>query len=509
MTNATSVLRSLVVYGLCLPLAVILGYLLATPLEYSTFAVVGVVLFVLTIPMFLRWHHPWLIAAWNMSAIVFFLPGRPPLWIALTAISLGILILQYTINRNVKFLNVPPVTRSLLFFTIVILITMRLTGGIGLRSMGSDTYGGKRYFMLLGAILGYFAITSRQIPLKRAGLYVTLFFLGSATTAVGTLAGKVGSSMNFLFLLFPIENVAQLENQYHDFTGLSRLVGLPFMSMGVFCAMLAKFGITGILDTRRPWRLLCLLFFTIAGMYGGFRSMLILLMLAFAIVFYLEGLTRTRMLPMVILGIALSGVLVAGFASKLPLSLQRSLAFLPLDLDPMAKLSANASSEWRLQMWRELTPQIPEYLIVGKGYSFKASDAVKLQDTSAGLEGTELVGDYHNGPLSVLLTFGIFGVIGFVWFLIAGLRVVQRNYQFGEPHLQRINTFIFAFYLTRIIIFFTVFGSLYSDMATFTGLVALSISLNGGVAKPEPLPEPKVAYNRFRLHPTARKPVGV
>src|SRR6516225_3165603 len=110
MTNATSVLRSLVVYGLCLPLAVILGYLLATPLENSTFAVVGVVLFVLTIPMFLRWHHPWLIAAWNMSAIVFFLPGRPPLWIALTAISLGILILQYTINRNVKFLNVPPVT---------------------------------------------------------------------------------------------------------------------------------------------------------------------------------------------------------------------------------------------------------------------------------------------------------------------------------------------------------------------------------------------------------------
>jgi hypothetical protein len=39
-----------------------------------------------------------------------------------------------------------------------------------------------------------------------------------------------------------------------------------------------------------------------------------------------------------------------------------------------------------------------------------------------------------------------------------------------------------AYFITRVIIFFFVFGSLYSDMAFFAGLVGLSVSLNGGVA---------------------------
>ncbi|HNR72473.1 MAG TPA: hypothetical protein PKI07_13160, partial [Verrucomicrobiota bacterium] len=78
MSNASALFRSLIVYGLCLPLAVALGYLLANPLDLTTVVVVGSLCFILMIPIFLRWHHVWLIAAWNMSAVVFFLPGRPP-----------------------------------------------------------------------------------------------------------------------------------------------------------------------------------------------------------------------------------------------------------------------------------------------------------------------------------------------------------------------------------------------------------------------------------------------
>ena len=36
MSNAPALFRSLLVYGLCLPLAVFLGYLLATPLDITT-----------------------------------------------------------------------------------------------------------------------------------------------------------------------------------------------------------------------------------------------------------------------------------------------------------------------------------------------------------------------------------------------------------------------------------------------------------------------------------------
>jgi hypothetical protein len=85
--------------------------------------------------------------------------------------------------------------------------------------------------------------------------------------------------------------------------------------------------------------------------------------------------------------------------------------------------------------------------------------------------------------LSVILPFGIFGAIAFVWLLAAGLRVVYENYQFGDPALHHINTFLFAWFVVRTIFFFTVFGSLHSDLHEFLGLLALSISVNGGVAK--------------------------
>ena len=43
----------------------------------------------------------------------------------------------------------------------------------------------------------------------------------------------------------------------------------------------------------------------------------------------------------------------------------------------------------------------------------------------------------------------------------------------------------------------------------FLGLLGLSISLNGGVAKPIVVAaQPKVAFNRFKLHPSVRRPAG-
>ena len=116
-----------------------------------------------------------------------------------------------------------------------------------------------------------------------------------------------------------------------------------------------------------------------------------------------------------------------------------------------------------------------------------------------GTESFELVGDYHNGPLSVLLPFGIFGAIAFVWLMVAGLRVVYQNYRFGDPAFHHLNAFLFAYFAAKVIFFFAVFGSLHSDLPVFLGLLGLSISLNGGVAKPEVVSQPEGICNRFTL----------
>jgi hypothetical protein len=513
MTNAPAILRSLIVYALCVPLALVLGYLLSNPYDPTTLMVAGIILFTLLVPLLLRFHHAWLIALWNMSAVLIFLPGKPTMWSAMAAISLGIGILQYTINRNAKFISVPSVAWPLLFFTAVVVITMQLTGGIGLNILGSSSFGGKNYVGIYAAVIGYFALTSRRIPPKRATLYVTLFFLGAATLAIGDLPLLLPREFNFLYLVFPLlSSGGQALHEGVVGGGMNsqmRVTGLGFLSGGIFSAMLARYGIRGtFLEFSKPWRAVLLVFVVILGMSGGFRSILIMFVITFAVLFYLERLHRTRMLPaMVIVGL-LTGTLMITFANRLPFMMQRSMAFLPINIDPVARQSAAISTQWRVDMWRELIPQIPQYLILGKGYSFSAGELFMMQyrGVGGGEEGTMLVGDYHNGPLSVIIPFGIFGSLGFLWFLWASGRVLYRNFKFGDPAYHRANTYLFAYFIAKTIFFMTVFGALVSDLAMFVGVIGVSISLNGGVAKPVVAPQAKVTFDRFKLRPAAHRP---
>lgn len=49
--------RSRLIYGVTLPLAIFVGYLLATPQELTSLAVILALTFTLCIPILLRWHH--------------------------------------------------------------------------------------------------------------------------------------------------------------------------------------------------------------------------------------------------------------------------------------------------------------------------------------------------------------------------------------------------------------------------------------------------------------------
>jgi O-antigen ligase len=97
-----------------------------------------------------------------------------------------------------------------------------------------------------------------------------------------------------------------------------------------------------------------------------------------------------------------------------------------------------------------------------------------------------IAGDYHNGPLSVIIPFGIWGVLAFLWFLIAGVRVLWRNYRHGDLELRILNTYLLSTFLVSIITFTFVFGAISTGLVAFTGVLGLSVALNGGVATPPP-----------------------
>jgi hypothetical protein len=148
-------------------------------------------------------------------------------------------------------------------------------------------------------------------------------------------------------------------------------------------------------------------------------------------------------------------------------------------------------------MWVAVLPQIPEHLLLGKGWAISATDfqmmgvdtAFGRQNIDPSQQGLALSGDYHNGPLSVIIPFGIWGIITFFWFAFAGLFVVYRNFRHGDPAYKVINTFLFVNYLVMLLMFIFVGGGMSSDVARFVAPLGLSIAINGGLCRvPQKVP---------------------
>jgi len=190
----------------------------------------------------------------------------------------------------------------------------------------------------------------------------------------------------------------------------------------------------------------------------------------------------------------IGGGFVLTQAEKLPLVVQRTISFLPVNVSSTVKGSADTSLDWRLRMWRVVLPEVPGHLLLGKGYGLDPTAIYFSGDSSANsdFEWAVVSGDYHNGPLSLVIPLGIWGVIAFGWFCVASLRYLYRNYQTGAPELRPINTMLLSCFAARLVFFLIFFGGFWGDLFLFTGIVGLSVSLNGTEPVKEARPEAEI-----------------
>jgi O-antigen ligase len=497
MASTFAVTRNHLIFGLCLPLAVLLGYTLADVQDPASRIVILIALAVLSVPLLMKWYHPVLVLSWN-SVVQFALLGSLNLWCVMAVLGLFIAILNRSINAQEEFLLEPSLTRPLLVLTAVVAITAMTTGGIGLRVFGSDLVGGKSYVWIFCAIAGFFALSSRPIPEHRAYLYIAMFFLPGLTSMIGRLVIWSGVGLDYVPLFFPLDAPPDaLGIDKSEDLGAVRISGVVLASMSVFCWILARHGVAGVFDFSKPWRFLILAASLVLGMFGGFRSAIILCGLVFAILFCLERLWRTRVMGILVALVLIGGALVAGYADKLPLTVQRTLSFLPFNFDPLSKLSAETSTEWRLEMWRRVLPQVPQYFFKGKGYTISADELFLVREAEAFGAGTTVdistyAGDYHNGLLSIIIPLGLYGTVAFFWLVMAGTRFLYRKYLESPPALRQVNAFLFALFLARILFYTFIYGSLASDLFHFLGILGVSVALNVR-AKREPLAADELA----------------
>ena len=411
------------------------------------------------------------------------------------------------------FIRVPQITWPLICIFGVIFFTAKFTGGFGLRAFGSDIYGGQKYIFLLIGVLSYFALTSRHIPLDKARFYVALFFLGETAKCIGDFFSIAPSWAHFVFWFFP-PNLTSF-NAFD--VGQTRLGGIGAAGVAVCYWLVARYGLRGILLPDKLWRPVLFAVSFAMIFLGGFRSAVFTSLAVLAVMFFMEGLHRTRLLPALALAGIMAMIVLVPLASHLPFTFQRALAFLPLDLSTEARIDAGGSSGWRVAMWTALMPQVPKYLLLGKGLAIRPEDYNEMMGNTA-LSATTgsfdpsqdpmaLSYDYHNGMLSVLIPFGIWGLIAYLWFMAAGLSVLYRNWKYGNPELRSVNTLLFAVFLFEFVSFLSCYAGLAlpNGIPFMVGRLGLSIALNNGVCQPPPQPaQTRQPFNPARPFPSSR-----
>ena len=517
ITNPAAAMRMLITYVICIPLAVLVGYLLTNPLDYGTLGFLGLVIAFVISPVFIKWHYPLMVFSLSSPIVLFFLKGSPPLSQVMVVLCLSIAIINRILRSEQGFISIPCITWPLVFTLVVVVFTAELTGGIGFHSLGGDAGvvgGGRKYLAIFVGVATFYALCSRTIAPHERRLYLMLFFLPTALGLVSDLFSYLPYPLKYINLIVPPSGYSMDSGVVADagIISFKRFGGFSAAGGALLTFMLARHGVQGMLGGKSLWRLALLLILVLITLFGGFRSGVINLAMTLGLLFFFEGLYRTRLLPVLVMGLVMICILVVPFAGKLPLSMQRSLAFLPLtNLDSEIVIDAQGSTDWRLNMWSFLWPQVPKYLLLGKGFGLTKDDYTLMGQGNALANATEafdptsaglaVSSDYHSGPLSTIIPFGIWGAIAFLWLTLAGLRLLYLNYKYGEPELHTINRFLLVFAIVHWVGFFFIFGAYANDVGYFAMIFGFSVALNGGMRRPlaapamtsrvKPLPSPQ------------------
>ena len=502
MTNPGAAIKLLITYAICVPAAIFVGFLLTNPLDYGTLGFLGLVLALIFSPIFIKWHYPIMVFGIGAPMYMFFLKGNPPMMQVVVILSLGIAIVERAMSSDRRFISVPSMTWPLMFTVLMAYITAELTGGIGLHTLGGAVGGGKKYLALFIGVAMFFALTSRPIPKEQRRLYLGLFFLSLLPSFISDAFPFLPEPLNYINLLIPPSSMATTGFSF----GETRMGAFANSAGAVVFFMLAKFGLRGIFLGNRLWRIPVFLLMLVLTLFGGFRGLLITYAFIITALFFIEGLHRTRLMLLFVIGMAMGGALLVPFSNKLPHTFQRAMSFLPLNWDTDVKMDAEGSITWRENIWRAAWPQVPNYLLLGKGYALREDDFAMMgvqgidggqfaggiaSQIDATQEGLAISSDYHNGPLSTLMPFGIWGGISILWLMAAGLRLLHLNHKYGDPELATVNAFLLVLFIFHIFNFFFIFGAYTGDVSDIAKYAGFSVALNWGVRGPaRPASEP-------------------
>ncbi|HMP74602.1 MAG TPA: O-antigen ligase family protein [Kiritimatiellia bacterium] len=388
----------------------------------------------------------------------------------------GMILARHTITKE-KFVKWRLSHYMIVGFFCVLLIVIAIRG-IGIRFLGSSEWGGFTYIKIFISIAFYLVCGRLRLSEKHVKMGLVLMLLLSTFPAVAQAVFYFSGGTIFFQYMFleayASGMLATLDAMQRDagaarfyFTGMAGslvIVALAFFPLNsrsrVFFAL---FWLTGFFVT----------------LLSGFRAATVGIVVTTLMFLWVYYPTR-RGLIMTSSVVAFVGLLIglAPFINNLPTGVQRALSWVPWYDIPLAiKMDAAISTEWRLIVWQQALRMLPEYLLLGRGLTFNASEvqaALALRDT---VSWAYLSHNYHNGPLAILITTGIPGAVIFIVFTIAvSMEAVQggaaMRRQCNSPFLVRVYLVFMVYLLYAILSFFLIYGDMNSSVPNLLFLAA-------------------------------------
>ena len=288
--------------------------------------------------------------------------------------------------------------------------------------------------------------------------------------------------------------------------GETRFTGLLGSGVIGVQALCARYSPITLISPFHPVRTLLFAAALAAIFLSGFRSAILFAMVAFLLSAVLRRQTRDLWLASAVAAIGLILlVTLQGSVIQLPITMQRSLSWLPGDWNEEAVRDAQGSTEWRLDMWKWAweDTRIMRDKVWGQGFGFTLDDMnlianALLAGQSGGAflggsyqESFMIMGSFHSGPLSTIKVLGVVGLLLYyplmVYMAVLAWRLCRRAY--GTK------SFTLALFIGIPIIyepfnFVFIFGGIdsnYPRMLFWAGLLNM-LSNHLGAA-----PEPKMA----------------
>jgi hypothetical protein len=506
MTFDSSKIKAIIVAILAIFAALYLGITAATA-QFETIAwVVGA----LTLAgCLLLGKNIWMLIPFLGSLhLTLMIPGRPDTLLVAQCLVIGFSLLMFLTRKLPFHLRFSEIEWWIALFFLCVLQAY-LRNPVGLNMFGGDQIGGRPYFIFVLALLTALILCGMQVPATQLRTALRLSILGGVLNFAIGLLGFIWAPFGYWFGMASGQAGApDVQQQAVDTSRATRVEFVRVLSKTLALTVSSfRDPLTAMFSIR--WAPLVLFSLALAAA-SGFRNVVAAIGLTYLVGIFYRGGIIPVIASSIAAGLGLALLALVNLAAPLPPNIQRSLSFLPGTWDESYVLSSKSSTDWRVEMWKEVlfTDRWIENKIFGDGLGFSARELAlqgQMQEmkrtTAMGMSGFDAAreyvlinGDYHSGPVSAVRTIGYVGLA--VMFLFQ-LRLAVRAHR----QIQRCrgtDWFPIALFFGIPIIWYPVF---FAFIFGGFGLDGIAILMNAGILRllENNLPLPSYSSTRRSL----------